>query len=109
MKIALLSPGSWWTHPKYYEPWETVVSLLYEGLVKRGVDVTLFTGNNSKTRGKAGCSFSSENGFPPSPPSPCEARNRGGVFWNEDERVLNSMASASLRIARLFEKAGDLT
>ena len=47
MKIALLSPGSWWTHPKYYEPWETVVSLLYEGLIKRGVDVTLFT----KTRG----------------------------------------------------------
>ncbi len=63
MKIALLSPGSWWTHPKYYEPWETVVSLLYEGLVKRGVDVTLFTSNNSKTKGKSDCLFENAGEF----------------------------------------------
>ena len=63
MKIALLSPGSWWTHPKYYEPWETVVSLLYEGLVKRGVDVTLFTSGNSKTKGKSGRLFENDGEF----------------------------------------------
>ena len=68
MKIALLSPGSWWTHPKYYEPWETVVSLLYEGLVKRGVDVTLFTGNNSKQEGKLAAHFHRKMDFPPRPP-----------------------------------------
>jgi len=63
MKIALLSPGSWWTHPKYYEPWETVVSLLYEGLVNRGVDVTLFTSGNSKTKGKSDCLFEKAGEF----------------------------------------------
>ena len=52
MKIALLSPISWWTHQRYYDPQKTVVSLLYEGLTGRGLDVTLFTNSNSKTKGK---------------------------------------------------------
>ena len=49
MKIALISPIAWRTPPVHYGPWETVVSLLCEGLVKKGIDVTLFATKNSMT------------------------------------------------------------
>ena len=42
MKVAMLAPISWRVPPRHYGPWERVVSLLTEGLVQRGVDVTLF-------------------------------------------------------------------
>ena len=42
MKIALLGPVAWRTPPRHYGPWEQVTSLIAEGLVARGVDVTLF-------------------------------------------------------------------
>ena len=38
----MLAPVARRTPPRDYGPWEQVVSLLTEGLVKRGVDVTLF-------------------------------------------------------------------
>jgi len=50
MKIALLSPIAWRTPPAAYGPWEQVVSLLAEGLVERGLDVTLFATADSQTR-----------------------------------------------------------
>ncbi len=49
MRIAMLSPIAWSTPPKQYGPWELVTSLLTEGLVKRGIDVTLFATMDSKT------------------------------------------------------------
>jgi len=49
MKIALLSPIAWRTPPRHYGPWERVVSLLVEGLVQRGIDVTLFATGDSQT------------------------------------------------------------
>jgi glycosyltransferase involved in cell wall biosynthesis/quercetin dioxygenase-like cupin family protein len=49
MRIAMLSPVAWRTPPRDYGPWEQVVSLLTEGLVKRGVDVTLFATADSLT------------------------------------------------------------
>ena len=49
MKIALISPIAWRTPPAHYGPWENVVSLICEGLVKRGIDVTLFATQNSIT------------------------------------------------------------
>lgn len=52
MKIALLSPIAWRTPPRHYGPWERVVSLLCEGLVEKGVDVTLFATGDSQTAGK---------------------------------------------------------
>jgi glycosyltransferase involved in cell wall biosynthesis len=52
MKIAMLSPIAWRTPPRHYGPWENVVSLLTEGLVARGVDVTLFATGESKTSGR---------------------------------------------------------
>ncbi len=52
MRIAMLSPIAWRTPPRHYGPWETVVSLLTEGLVRRGVDVTLFATQDSETSGR---------------------------------------------------------
>ena len=52
MKLALLGPIAWRTPPRHYGPWEQVTSLLAEGLVARGVDVTLFATLDSVTRAK---------------------------------------------------------
>lgn len=49
MKVALLGPIAWRTPPRAYGPWELVVSLLAEGLVARGIDVTLFATLDSST------------------------------------------------------------
>lgn len=48
----MLSPIAWSTPPKKYGPWEAMVSLLTEGLVERGYDVTLFATADSHTAGK---------------------------------------------------------
>ncbi|AKB12233.1 MAG: glycosyltransferase [Methanosarcina thermophila] len=48
----MLSPIAWSTPPKKYGPWEYIVSLLTEGLVKRGIDVTLFATADSHTKAK---------------------------------------------------------
>ncbi len=52
MKIAILSPIAWRTPPRKYGPWEQVSSNIAEGLVERGIDVTLFASGDSKTSGK---------------------------------------------------------
>jgi glycosyltransferase involved in cell wall biosynthesis len=52
MRIAMLSPIAWRTPPRHYGPWENVVSLLTEGLVDRGLDVTLYATKDSKTKAK---------------------------------------------------------
>jgi glycosyltransferase involved in cell wall biosynthesis len=49
MKVAVLAPISWRTPPTHYGPWEQFASLLTEGLVARGVDVTLFATGDSDT------------------------------------------------------------
>lgn len=49
MKVALLGPVAWRTPPRHYGPWEQVTSLLAEGLVARGIDVTLFATLDSLT------------------------------------------------------------
>jgi glycosyltransferase involved in cell wall biosynthesis len=49
VKVAMLGPVAWRTPPYHYGPWESVTSLLTEGLVARGVDVTLFATLDSQT------------------------------------------------------------
>jgi glycosyltransferase involved in cell wall biosynthesis len=49
VKLAMLAPVAWRTPPRHYGPWERVTSLLTEGLVARGVDVTLFATADSVT------------------------------------------------------------
>lgn len=49
MRIAMLGPVAWRTPPEHYGPWERVTSLLTEGLVAAGVEVTLFATLDSVT------------------------------------------------------------
>jgi glycosyltransferase involved in cell wall biosynthesis len=49
MKIAMIAPIAWRTPPRHYGPWEQVTSLLTEGLVENGLDVTLFATADSIT------------------------------------------------------------
>jgi glycosyltransferase involved in cell wall biosynthesis len=52
VKLALLGPIAWRTPPRHYGPWELVTGLLADGLVVRGVDVTLFATLDSLTQAK---------------------------------------------------------
>ena len=84
MRVAMLAPISWRVPPRHYGPWERVVSLLTEGLVERGVDVTLFASADSVTHAKldAVC------------PRPLE-----------EDPSLDPKVWESLHIANAFEKA----
>ena len=52
MHIAMLAPIAWRTPPRHYGPWESVASLLTEGMVACGHDVTLFATADSQTSGR---------------------------------------------------------
>src|SRR4030042_7054129 len=52
MEIAVLSPIAWRTPPRRYGPWEQVASNIAEGLIEKGIDVTLFATGDSITKGK---------------------------------------------------------
>ena len=86
MRIAMLSPIAWRTPPHHYGPWESVVSLLTEGLVARGVDVTLFATADSKTAGTlhAGC----QSGY-------------------EENKKIEPKVWECLHISELFERAEE--
>jgi glycosyltransferase involved in cell wall biosynthesis/mannose-6-phosphate isomerase-like protein (cupin superfamily) len=86
MKVALLSPIAWRTPPRHYGPWERVVSLLCEGLVEKGVDVTLFATGDSLTRAKL--------------EYVCKTP------YEEDSSILPKVWEC-LHIAHLFEQAGE--
>jgi len=86
MRIAMLSSIAWRTPPRHYGPWEQVVSLLTEGLVARGVDVTLFATADSVTGGR----------FHAVVPRPYE----------EDKSLLPKVWE-SLHISEVFERAQD--
>ena len=51
MHIAMLAPIAWRTPPRHYGPWENVASLISEGLVSCGHEVTLFATADSQTSG----------------------------------------------------------
>jgi len=82
MHIAMLSPIAWRTPPRHYGPWENIASLLTEGLVERGHDVTLFATADSQTHGtlRAVC----PRGY-------------------EEDRTLNPKVWECLHISELFE------
>jgi glycosyltransferase involved in cell wall biosynthesis len=52
LRVAVLAPVAWRVPPRHYGPWEQFASLLAEGLVARGVDVTLFATADSLTAGR---------------------------------------------------------
>jgi glycosyltransferase involved in cell wall biosynthesis len=82
----MLAPISWRVPPRDYGPWEQFASLLTEGLVERGVDVTLFATADSITR--AHLVGTAPTGYSEDPAS--------------DAKVLES-----LHIAALFERADE--
>jgi len=86
MRIAMLSPIAWRTPPHHYGPWESVVSLLTEGLVVRGYNVTLFATGDSETTGTlhAVC----PQGY-------------------EEDRSVNAKVWESLHISELFDHADE--
>jgi glycosyltransferase involved in cell wall biosynthesis len=86
MRIAMLAPISWRTPPAGYGPWELVTSLLTEGLVAAGVDVTLFATQDSATAGTL-----------------------AGVVphaYSED-RSIDAKVWEALHVAHVFERAGE--
>jgi glycosyltransferase involved in cell wall biosynthesis len=86
LRVAMLAPISWRVPPRHYGPWEQFVSLLTEGLVDRGVDVTLFATADSLTR----------------------ARLVGSAptGYSEDPE-LDAKVWESLHISAVFERAGE--
>ncbi len=84
MRIAMLSPIAWRTPPRKYGPWERVVSLITEGLVGKGVDVTLFATADSVTEGKL-------HAVVPRP--------------YEEDKSLDAKVMECLHISELFERA----
>ena len=86
LRVAVLAPISWRVPPRHYGPWEQFASLLTEGLVDRGVDVTLFASGDSKTAGKL-----------------ASVIPRG---YSEDPDA-DPKVSECLHIAHAFERAGE--
>src|SRR5205807_3798031 len=52
LRVGVLAPVAWRVPPLHYGPWERVVSILTEGLVARGIDVTLFATQDSSTHAR---------------------------------------------------------
>jgi len=50
LRVGVLAPIAWRVPPRHYGPWEQFAALLTEGLVDRGIDVTLFATADSITR-----------------------------------------------------------
>ena len=86
LRVAVLAPVSWRTPPRHYGPWEQFASLLAEGLVARGVDVTLFATADSVTSGRLAAVVA-----------------RG---YSEDADV-DAKVAECLHIAHVFERADE--
>jgi glycosyltransferase involved in cell wall biosynthesis len=86
LRVAMLAPISWRVPPRHYGPWEQFVSLLTEGLVARGVRVTLFATADSQTRARL-------VGTAP-------------TGYSEDAS-LDAKVWQCLHIATVFERAGE--
>ncbi|QQL48505.1 glycosyltransferase family 4 protein [Mucilaginibacter ginkgonis] len=86
MKVAILSPVAWRTPPRHYGPWEQVASNISEGMVAKGVDVTLFATGDSVTAGKL--SSICATGY-------------------EEDRSQDAKVLECLHISNLMERAGE--
>lgn len=86
MKAAILAPVAWRTPPRHYGPWEQVASNIAEGLIKLGVDVTLFATGDSITEGKL--------------QSICEQ-------GYEEDRTQDAKVLECLHISNMMEQAAD--
>jgi glycosyltransferase involved in cell wall biosynthesis len=86
MRIAILAPIAWRVPPRHYGPWELFASLLTEGLVARGHEVTLFATGDSATSARLS-----------------SVVPRG---WSEDPGIDPKVAEC-LHISEVFERASE--
>jgi glycosyltransferase involved in cell wall biosynthesis len=86
LRVAVLAPISWRVPPRHYGPWELFASLLTEGLVEAGVDVTLFATRDSITTARLASVVP--------------------TGWSEDPAVLPKVAEC-VHIAEVFERADE--
>ncbi len=86
VRIAVLAPIAWRVPPRHYGPWELFASLLTEGLVSRGHDVTLFATGDSETSARL-----------------CSVIPRS---WSEDAHVDPKVAEC-LHVSEVFERASE--
>jgi glycosyltransferase involved in cell wall biosynthesis len=86
LRIAVLAPIAWRTPPRHYGPWELFASLLTEGLVARGHQVTLFATADSVTTATL-----------------CASAPTG---WSED-RAIDPKVAECLHIAQVFERSDE--
>ncbi len=86
LRIAVLAPISWRTPPRNYGPWEQFASVLAEGLIAAGHDVTLFATADSVTAGTL--------------------HGTAACGWSEDPTIDPKVAEC-LHIAAVFERAGQ--
>jgi glycosyltransferase involved in cell wall biosynthesis len=86
LRIAVIAPISWRTPPRHYGPWELFASLLTEGLVRLGHDVTLFATADSVTTARL--------------------HSTSPTGWSEDLTIEPKVAEC-LHIASVFEQACD--
>ena len=82
----MLAPIAWRVPPRHYGPWERVVSLLTEGLVRAGVDVTLFATADSLTSARLSAVVAS--GY-------------------EETPGMDVKVAETLHLANLFDRAGE--
>ena len=86
LRIAVLSPIAWRTPPVHYGPWELFASLLADGLVALGHDVTLFATGDSITDATLHATVP--------------------TGWSHDDSIDPKVAEC-LHIAALFERADE--
>ncbi len=86
LRVAILAPISWRVPPRKYGPWEQFASLLTEGLVRRGVAVTLFATADSTTTARL--VGSAPTGY-------------------SEDPALHAKAWEALHISAVFEHAAD--
>jgi glycosyltransferase involved in cell wall biosynthesis len=86
VRIAVLAPISWRTPPRHYGPWELCASLLTEGLVARGHDVTLFATGDSETAARL--------------------RSVTSCGWSEDASIDPKVVEC-LHISEVFDRAAE--
>ena len=82
----MLSPIAWRTPPRHYGPWELFASILAEGLVTLGHEVTLFATADSVTT--------------------AQLRSTVATGWSEDEDIDPKVAEC-MHIADVFEHADE--
>ena len=86
MRIAVLAPITWRVPPRHYGPWELFASLLTEGLVSRGHDVTLFASGDSETSARLSSVVSHG--------------------WSEDSSIDPKVAEC-MHISEVFDRASE--